>query len=153
MASERIRGNASERMRLGGSASALGPRVSFPTRPGGPHVTTEGHVTRARPIAASARNALSSRKSLDRRHLAPEERSKGSRFSDRRRVLLQTLLRRGIGVGDRCDHRMENNGNANNGAQQAAVQLEVGGPVRPFDPASHGLDPGFRLTRFADLKG
>lgn len=48
---------------------------------------------------------------------------------------------------------MENNGNANNGAQQAAVQLEVGGPVRPFNPASHDLDPGFRLTRFADLKG
>lgn len=48
---------------------------------------------------------------------------------------------------------MENNVNANNGAQQAAVQLEVGATVRPFDPASHDLDPGFRLTRFADLKG
>lgn len=24
---------------------------------------------------------------------------------------------------------------------------------RPFDPAAHDLDPNFRLTRFADLKG
>lgn len=24
---------------------------------------------------------------------------------------------------------------------------------RPFDPAAHDLDPSFRLTRFADLKG
>lgn len=48
---------------------------------------------------------------------------------------------------------MENNGNANNGAQQAAVQVEVAGVVRPFDPALHDLDPSFRLTRFADLKG
>lgn len=47
---------------------------------------------------------------------------------------------------------MENNGNANNGAQQA-VQLEVGSVVVPFNPAAHNLDPGFRLTRFADLKG
>ncbi|KAH8040880.1 hypothetical protein HPB51_013050 [Rhipicephalus microplus] len=42
---------------------------------------------------------------------------------------------------------MENNVNANNGAQQAAVQLEVGATVRPSDTASHDLDPGFRLTR------
>lgn len=47
---------------------------------------------------------------------------------------------------------MENNGNANNGAQQA-VQLEVGSAVLPFNPTAHNLDPGFRLTRFADLKG
>lgn len=24
---------------------------------------------------------------------------------------------------------------------------------RPFDPAAHELDPNFRLTKFADLKG
>lgn len=24
---------------------------------------------------------------------------------------------------------------------------------RPFDPAAHELDPSFRLTKFADLKG
>lgn len=24
---------------------------------------------------------------------------------------------------------------------------------RPFDPQAHELDPNFRLTRFADLKG
>lgn len=47
---------------------------------------------------------------------------------------------------------MENNGNASNGAQQA-VQLEVGSAVLPFNPTAHNLDPGFRLTRFADLKG
>jgi len=26
-------------------------------------------------------------------------------------------------------------------------------PVKPFDPTDHDLDPNFRLTRFADLKG
>ncbi|TRY70112.1 hypothetical protein TCAL_01192 [Tigriopus californicus] len=26
-------------------------------------------------------------------------------------------------------------------------------PRRPFDPSLHGLDPKFRLTNFADLKG
>jgi len=25
--------------------------------------------------------------------------------------------------------------------------------VKPFDPTDHDLDPNFRLTRFADLKG
>ena len=32
--------------------------------------------------------------------------------------------------------------------QPAAVTLR-----RPFDPAAHELDPNFRLTKFADLKG
>lgn len=41
----------------------------------------------------------------------------------------------------------------------AAAQLELGGNQnalalrRPFDPAAHDLEPSFRLTRFADLKG
>jgi len=26
-------------------------------------------------------------------------------------------------------------------------------PVKPFDPTDHDLDPNFRLTSFADLKG
>lgn len=38
-------------------------------------------------------------------------------------------------------------------------QLELGGNPnalslrRPFDPVAHDLEPTFRLTRFADLKG
>lgn len=44
-------------------------------------------------------------------------------------------------------------------ALAAAAQLELGGHTntiilrRPFDPVAHELDPNFRLTRFADLKG
>lgn len=46
-------------------------------------------------------------------------------------------------------------------ASQAAIQsveLEVagGGPVtlhKPFEPEDHDLDPSFRLTKFAELKG
>lgn len=40
-----------------------------------------------------------------------------------------------------------------------AVQLELGANPnalalrRPFDPLAHDLEAGFRLTRFADLKG
>ena len=40
-----------------------------------------------------------------------------------------------------------------------AAQLELGPNPnalairRPFDPTAHDLDPNFRLTRFADLKG
>lgn len=40
-----------------------------------------------------------------------------------------------------------------------AVQLELSANPnalalrRPFDPLAHDLDPNFRLTRFADLKG
>ena len=34
------------------------------------------------------------------------------------------------------------------------ARTEMAVPVRrPFDPAVHDLDPNFRLTRFADLKG
>jgi len=40
---------------------------------------------------------------------------------------------------------------------QAAAELELGGAGclirRPFDPAAHELDPTFRLTKYADLKG
>lgn len=41
----------------------------------------------------------------------------------------------------------------------AQAQLELGGNQnavalrRPFDPVAHDLEPTFRLTRFADLKG
>lgn len=41
----------------------------------------------------------------------------------------------------------------------AVAQLELGGGQdtlalrRPFDPIAHDLEPTFRLTRFADLKG
>ncbi len=36
----------------------------------------------------------------------------------------------------------------------AVAQLEMQGNLRrPFDPTSHDLEPTFRLTRFADLKG
>ncbi|XP_046662012.1 inactive selenide, water dikinase-like protein [Homalodisca vitripennis] len=41
----------------------------------------------------------------------------------------------------------------------AVAQLELGSNPnalalrRPFDPVAHDLEPGFRLTRFADLKG
>lgn len=35
----------------------------------------------------------------------------------------------------------------------AAVRLEATGLGRVFDPTVHDLDPSFRLTRFADLKG
>ena len=43
----------------------------------------------------------------------------------------------------------------------ATAQLEMGHSNantsvvlrRPFDPVMHDLDPNFRLTRFADLKG
>lgn len=41
----------------------------------------------------------------------------------------------------------------------SAVQLELGQNPntlalrRPFDPIAHDLEPSFRLTRFADLKG
>lgn len=41
----------------------------------------------------------------------------------------------------------------------AAAELEVGANStilairRPFDPVAHDLDSGFRLTKFADLKG
>jgi len=41
----------------------------------------------------------------------------------------------------------------------AAAHLELGGNAntlalrRPFDPSAHDLEPTFRLTRFADLKG
>lgn len=38
-----------------------------------------------------------------------------------------------------------------------AFAAEIGGSSislrRPFDPAAHDLEPSFRLTRFADLKG
>lgn len=39
----------------------------------------------------------------------------------------------------------------------ATAELELGGSGalirRPFDPACHELDPTFRLTKYADLKG
>lgn len=41
----------------------------------------------------------------------------------------------------------------------SVAQLELGGNPnalalrRPFDPVAHDLEPAFRLTRFADLKG
>lgn len=41
----------------------------------------------------------------------------------------------------------------------SVAQLELGGNPnalalrRPFDPVAHDLEPTFRLTRFADLKG
>ena len=42
-------------------------------------------------------------------------------------------------------------------AESLAVtaQLEMGTPALrcPFNPVAHDLDPNFRLTRFADLKG
>ena len=38
------------------------------------------------------------------------------------------------------------------------AQLEMESPISPalrcpFNPVAHDLDPNFRLTRFADLKG
>lgn len=35
----------------------------------------------------------------------------------------------------------------------AVQQLEMQNSKRPFDPTAHDLEPTFRLTRFADLKG
>lgn len=39
-----------------------------------------------------------------------------------------------------------------------AVELEVSGSPhiaihKPFDPEEHNLDPSFRLTKFAELRG
>ncbi|KAG0412185.1 hypothetical protein HPB47_010665 [Ixodes persulcatus] len=89
------------------------------------------------------------------RHLDLRERPKGSGFPD-------TGDRRPYSVSppsflltplSSVPVRMENN---NNNTQQAVldatVQLETSGQG-PFDPAAHQLDPTFRLTRFADLKG
>ena len=43
-------------------------------------------------------------------------------------------------------------------ALAVTAQLEMGSPTSPvlpcpFNPVAHDLDPNFRLTRFADLKG
>lgn len=45
------------------------------------------------------------------------------------------------------------------GSDAFGASIDIGGRSdfaslrRPFDPAAHDLDGGFRLTRFADLKG
>ncbi|KAK8769616.1 hypothetical protein V5799_013922 [Amblyomma americanum] len=70
----------------GAHVACYGARGSFPNRPGGPQMTTTLHVMLVRPMSKRPHSASSSRKSLDERHLAREERSKGSRFSDRRRA-------------------------------------------------------------------
>lgn len=35
----------------------------------------------------------------------------------------------------------------------AQLQMATTAPMLPFNPVAHDLDPNFRLTRYADLKG